>query len=85
MMTLILVCAITTVSNMGDCTRDNALDIMYVPTTFAHPASCLMRAQIYLADSSIGRDLQQNEGLKVMCVRGNRIDKAESRPGSWTR
>ena len=85
MTALILVCSITTVSNMGDCTRDNALDIMYVPTTFGSPVSCLMHAQANLADSSIGRDLQQNEGVKVMCVRGNRIDRAESRPGSWTR
>jgi hypothetical protein len=38
MAALILVCSITTVSNMGDCTRDNALDIMYVP----NHASCLM-------------------------------------------
>jgi hypothetical protein len=85
MTALILVCSITTVSNMGDCTRDDALDIVYVPTTFASPVSCLMHAQAYLANSSIGRDLQQNEGVKVMCVRGNRIDKAESRPGSWAR
>ena len=85
MTALILVCSITTVSNMGDCTRDNALDIMYVPTMFANPASCLMHAQTYLADSSIGRDLQQNEAVKVMCVRGNRIDKAESRLKSWAR
>jgi hypothetical protein len=77
MTALILVCSITTVSNMGDCTRDNALDIMYVPPTLGSPVSCLMHAQAYLADSSIGRDLQQNEGVKVMCVRGNRIDKAE--------
>jgi hypothetical protein len=75
----------TTVSDMGDCTRDNALDVVYVPTTFGSLVSCLMHAQAYVADSSIGRDLQQNEGLKVVCVRGNSIDKAESRPGSWTR
>jgi hypothetical protein len=85
MIALILVCSMTTVSDMGDCTRDNALDVVYVPTTFGSPVSCLMHAQAYLADSSIGRDLQQNEGVKVICVRGNRIDKAENRPGSWTR
>ena len=45
-----------------------------------------MHAQAYVADSSIGRDLQQNEGVKVICVRGSlRVDKAESRPGSWAR
>ena len=81
---VILVCSLATVSNL---TRDNALDVVYVPTTFASPVPCLMRAQAYVADSSIGRDRQQNEGVKVICVRGslNRIDKAEIRPGSWAR
>jgi hypothetical protein len=84
---LILVCSLATVSNLGDCTRDNALDVVYVPTTFASPAACLIYAQAYVADSAIGRDLQQNEGVKVICVRRplNRVDKAESRPGSWAR
>ena len=50
MTALILVCSITTVSNMGECPRGNALDIMYVPTTLASPVSCLMHAQAYLAD-----------------------------------
>src|SRR5262249_26045944 len=75
---LILVCSLATVSNLGDCTRDNALDVVYVPATFASPVTCLMHAQAYVADSSIGRDLPQNEGVKVICVRGpiNRVDKA---------
>jgi hypothetical protein len=47
----------------------------------------MMHAEAYMADSSIGRDLPQNEAVKVICVRGptNRLDKAESRPGSWAR
>jgi hypothetical protein len=51
MIALILVFLTTTVSDMGDCTRDNALDVVYVPTTFGSPVSCLMHAQAYLADS----------------------------------
>jgi len=84
---LILVCSLATVSNLGDCTRDNALDVVYVPATFESPAACMMRAQAYVANSSIGRDLPQNEGVKVICVRGpiNRVDKAETGPGSWAR
>jgi len=35
MIALILVCSITAVSN----TRDNALDVVYVPTTFASPVT----------------------------------------------
>src|SRR5262249_22406193 len=84
---LILVCSLATVSNLGDCTRDNALDVIYVPATFASPVTCLMHAQAYVADSSIGRDLPQNEGVKVICVRGpiNRVDKAERGPGTRAR
>ena len=82
---LILVCSLATISN--DCTRDNALDVVYVPATFESPAACMMRAQAYVANSSIGRDLPQNEAFKVICVRGsiNRVDKAESGPGSRAR
>ena len=82
---LVLVCSLATVSN--DCTRDNAFDVVYVPATFESPAACMMRAQAYVANSSIGRDLPQSEALKVICVRGsiNRVNKAESSPGNWAR
>ena len=47
----------------------------------------MMRAQAYVANSSIGRGLPQNEAFKVICVRGliNRVNKTESGPGSWAR
>jgi hypothetical protein len=79
---LILVCSLATASDLGDCTRDNALDVVQVPATFASPATCFMHGQAYVADTSIGRDLAPNEAIKVICVRNptNRIDKAESRP-----
>jgi len=82
---LILVCSLATVSN--DCTRDNALDVVYVPATFDSSAACMMRAQAYVANSSIGRDLPKNEAFKVVCVRGsiNRFDKADNGPRSWAR
>ena len=85
MLALILVCSLATVSN--DCTRDTALDVVYVPATFDSPATCMMRAQAYVANSSIGRDLQKNEAFKVICVRGsgNRLDKADSGPTNWAR
>jgi hypothetical protein len=82
---LILVCSLATVSN--DCTRDNALDVVYVPATFGSPAACMMRAQDYVANSSIGRDLPENEAFKVICVRGavNRVEKADSGPSNSAR
>jgi len=82
---LILVCSLATVSN--DCTRDNALDVVYVHATFDSPVACMMRAQAYVANSSIGRDLQKNEAFKVICVRGsiNRVYKADRGPSNWAR
>jgi hypothetical protein len=82
---LIMVCSLATLSN--DCTRDNALDVVYVPATFDSSAACMMRAQAYVANSSIGRDLQKNEAFKVICVRGsiNRVGKADSGPSNWAR
>ena len=78
---LILICSLSTAApDLANCTRDNALDVVYVPATFPTPANCLMHGQAYLAGSEMGRNLARNEAVKVVCVRGpsNRIDKAES-------
>ena len=78
---LILICSLATAApNLADCTRDNALDVVYVPATFANPAACFMHGQAYFADSEMGRNLARNEAVKVICVRSptNRVDKAES-------
>ena len=82
---LILVCSLATISN--DCSRDNALDVVYVPARFESPGACMMRAQAYVANSSIGRDLPKNEGFKVICMRRsiNTLDKADSGPQNWAR
>jgi hypothetical protein len=37
---LILVCSLATVST--DCTRDNALDVVYIPATFDSAGVCMM-------------------------------------------
>jgi hypothetical protein len=66
---LILICSLQTTPDIRSCTRDNAVDAMQVPESFASPATCFMRGQAYLADTSLGRDLTENERVKVVCVR----------------
>jgi hypothetical protein len=66
---LILVCSLVSVPDLAACTRDNAVELMQVPATFANPVTCLMHAQAYLAGTSIGRELAANEAVKVVCVR----------------
>jgi hypothetical protein len=71
---LVLVCSLASVSDLSACTRDNALEVLRVPATFASPVTCLMHGQAYLADTSIGRDLAQNEAVKIICVRSKAAD-----------
>jgi len=66
---LILICSVQTTPDLRSCTRDNAVDAMQVPEAFASPATCFMHGQAYLADTSLGRDLTENERVKIVCVR----------------
>ena len=66
---LILVCSLASVPDLAACNRDSALEMVRVPATFANPVTCLMHGQAYLAATSIGRELAENEAVKVVCVR----------------
>jgi hypothetical protein len=69
MTALVLVCSLTLTPDLRDCTRDNAVHVLQVPEEFALPAMCAMRGQAFLAETSIGQDLTNDERVKVMCVR----------------
>jgi hypothetical protein len=77
---LVLICSLASVPDLAACTRDNALEVLRVPATFASPVTCLMHGQAYLADTSIGRDLAQDEAVKIICVRGK---AAEDTSPTW--
>jgi hypothetical protein len=66
---LILICSLTSVSDVGACTEDNAIEVLRSPEAFASPVTCLMHGQAYLANTAMGRDLSADEVVKVMCVR----------------
>jgi hypothetical protein len=42
---------------------------MRVPAEFGNPIACMMHAQAYLAETSIGQDLGSNDRVKIICVR----------------
>jgi hypothetical protein len=46
---------------------------MRVPAEFENPAHCFMQAQAYLAGSAIGRDLEANDRVRIVCVRRETI------------
>jgi hypothetical protein len=66
---LILICSTAITPELAACDRANAVDVMRVPVEFGSPTTCFMQAQAYLAETTLGRDLADNERVKVVCVR----------------
>jgi hypothetical protein len=70
---LVLICSVATTPDLADCARDNAATVMRVPAEFGNPATSFMQGQAYLAESSIGRDLDSDARVKLICVRSEII------------
>ena len=66
---LVLIYAAEAATEAHDGTRSNENPVMRVPAEFGNPATCFMHAQAYLAGSSIGRELDANERVRIVCVR----------------
>ena len=66
---LILICSTTITPDLSACDRAHAVDVMQLPIESANPVTCLMHGQAYLAETSLGQDLRDNERVKVVCVR----------------
>ena len=69
---LILICSLSSGSDAAACTEQNAVQVLRSPETFASPVACLMHGQAYLAETSIGQDIGQDERVKIVCVRSSR-------------
>ena len=64
----VLICSAAAAADPGDCTSSNANTVVRVPAEFGNPATCFMQAQAYLAGSSIGRNLDADERVRIICV-----------------
>ena len=71
---LVLICSVAVTPDLRDCTRDNAAAVMRVPAEFGNPATCFMHGQAYLAETSIGQELGDNDRVKVVCARSETVD-----------
>ena len=73
---LILICSLATTPDIRDCSRTNAVDVMVMPVSSGNPATCFMHGQAYLASTDMGRNLADNERVKVVCVRKELAESA---------
>jgi hypothetical protein len=76
---LVLICSAVIAADTQDCTQNNANTVMRVPSEFGNPATCFMHAQAYLAGSSIGRELDANERVRIICVRSEMLAASADR------
>jgi hypothetical protein len=76
---LVLVCSLAATPDISICNRDTALDVMRVPEEFVSPVTCAMDGEAYLAQTAIGRDLDDRETVKVICVPSATVDAAQVR------
>jgi hypothetical protein len=71
---LILICSATTTPDIRDCSRENAATVMRVPADFGNPLTCFMQGQAYLAETSIGQALSEDDLVRVMCAPTKTVD-----------
>ena len=77
---LILICSAGITSDLRDCTRDSAVVVMRVPAEFASPGTCFAHGQAYLAQTSIGQELGEDDRVKIVCVRSNTVKSSVPKP-----
>jgi hypothetical protein len=70
---LVLICSVSVTPDLRDCTSDNAVDVMRVPTEFASPVTCFLNGQAYLAETSIAQDLRESDRIKIVCARSQSV------------
>jgi hypothetical protein len=70
---LVLVCSLALTPDISGCSRENAVQVLNVPSEFTNPATCFMHGQAYLAQTTIGRDLGAQERVKIVCTRAGAL------------
>ena len=70
---LVLVCSLSVTPDLSSCDQSNALDVIRVAEEFGSPGSCLMHGQSVLAQTEIGRQLREDERVKIACSQTTKI------------
>jgi hypothetical protein len=65
---LVLVCSLSTTPDLRTCDQTSAIDVIQVPEETGNPGTCFMRGEAYLAQTEIGRQLAEDERVKVVCA-----------------
>jgi len=71
---LVLVCSMSvTPDYLRNCDRNNAVRVMQLPEQIASPSMCAMRGEAYIAGTTIGQQLAEDERVKVLCIKSGNL------------
>ncbi len=70
---IVLVCSMLVTPELRDCDTSNAVSVLQVPESFGNPMTCFLHGEAYLAGTSLGRDLHDDERIKVACVQTHKL------------
>ncbi len=65
---LVLICSLAVTPDLSSCTKDNAVSVTSVQEPTGSPVMCLMHGQAYIAETAMGRNLADDERVKVVCA-----------------
>jgi hypothetical protein len=69
LMAFVLICSTSLTPDLADCSPTNARVAIRVPADFLNPVTCLMQGQAFLAETSVGNELDESDSVKIVCVR----------------
>jgi hypothetical protein len=69
----VLVCSLAITPELRDCDRGNAVGVLRLPEEVALPGGCLKLGSAYLAQTEMGRNLSEDERVKVLCIPSKKL------------
>jgi hypothetical protein len=81
---IILICSAVRTPDLADCTTNTAIDVMLTPVASAMPTTCFVEAEAFLAQMQVGRDLRDDERVRIICqpkkIQGTSAELSPSGP-----
>lgn len=70
---LVLICSLSATPDIRDCSQYTAQDVIRLSIETGHPGHCAMMGEAFVAGTELGRSLNPDDALKVVCAPSARV------------
>ena len=77
---LVLVCSLSVIPDIQNCTPETARSVLRLIGEFETPVACFLQGQALLAATSFGQELSDDDRIKIVCVRSETVNASLPRP-----